>query len=41
MNNPVNITFLELVKDVILLDDIMISIRSDGAIAEIRLEKNT
>ena len=41
MNNPVNTTFEELVKDVILLDDIMLSIRSDGAIAEVRLEKNT
>ena len=41
MNNPVITTFEELVKDVILLDDIMLSIRSDGAIAEVRLEKNT
>ena len=41
MNNPVSTIFEELVKDVILLDDIMLSIRSDGAIAEVRLEKNT
>ncbi len=41
MNNPVKTTFEELVKDVILLDDVMLSIRSDGAIAEVRLEKNT
>ena len=41
MNNPVKTTFEELVKDIILLDDIMLSIRSAGAIAEVRLEKNT
>jgi Haem utilisation ChuX/HutX len=41
MNNPVITTFEELVKDIILLDDVMISIRSAGAIAEVRLEKNT
>jgi Haem utilisation ChuX/HutX len=41
MNNPVKTTFEELVKDIILLDDVMISIRSAGAIAEVRLEKNT
>ncbi len=34
-------TFEELVKDIILLDDVMLSIRSAGAIAEVRLEKNT
>ncbi|HKX97043.1 MAG TPA: ChuX/HutX family heme-like substrate-binding protein [Candidatus Nitrosocosmicus sp.] len=41
MNNPVKTTFEELVKDIILLDDVMLSIRSAGAIAEVRLEKNT
>ncbi len=41
MNEPVRTSFEELVKDVILLDDIMLSIRSDGAIAEVKLEKNT
>jgi Tfp pilus assembly pilus retraction ATPase PilT len=41
MNNLVKTTFEELVKDIILLDDVMISIRSAGAIAEVRLEKNT
>jgi hypothetical protein len=41
MNNPVKNTFEELVKDVILLDDVMLSIRSEGAIAEVRMEKNT
>ena len=41
MNNLVITTFEELVKDIILLDDVMISIRSAGAIAEVRLEKNT
>jgi len=41
MNDPKRTTFEELVKDVILLDDVMLSIRSDGAIAEVRLEKDT
>lgn len=41
MDNPVKTTFEELVKDIILLDDVMLSIRSAGAIAEVRLEKNT
>ncbi|HKO64982.1 MAG TPA: hypothetical protein VJU13_07250, partial [Candidatus Nitrosocosmicus sp.] len=41
MNNPVKTTFEELVKDVISLDNVMLSLRSDGAIAEVRLEKNT
>ena len=41
MNNLVKTTFEELVKDVILLDDVMLSIRSDGAEAEVKLEKNT
>ena len=41
MNNLVKTTFEELVKDIILLDDVMLSIRSAGAIAEVRLEKNT
>jgi len=40
MNDPKRTTFEELVKDIILLDDIMLSIRSDGAIAEVRLEKD-
>ena len=41
MNDPKSTTFEELVKDVILLDDVMLSIRSHGAIAEVRLEKDT
>lgn len=40
MNGPKRTTFEELVKDIILLDDVMLSIRSDGAIAEVRLEKD-
>lgn len=40
MNVPKRTTFEQLVKDIILLDDIMLSIRSDGAIAEVRLEKD-
>ena len=40
MNDPKRTTFEELVKDIILLDDVMLSIRSDGAIAEVRLEKD-
>ena len=40
MDDPKRTTFEELVKDIILLDDVMLSIRSDGAIAEVRLEKD-
>lgn len=40
MNGPKRTTFEELVKDIILLDDVMLSIRSDSAIAEVRLEKD-
>ena len=40
MNGPKRTTFEELVRDIILLDDVMLSIRSDGAIAEVRLEKD-
>ena len=40
MNGPKKITFEELVRDIILLDDIMLSIKSDGAIAEVKLEKD-
>jgi len=40
MNDPKRTTFEELVKDIILLDDVMLSIRSYGAIAEVRLEKD-
>lgn len=40
MNGPKRTTFEELVKDIILLDDVMLSIRSVGAIAEVRLEKD-
>lgn len=40
MNGPKRTTFEELVKDIILLDDVMLSIRSDGAIAEVRLAKD-
>lgn len=40
MDGPKRTTFEELVRDIILLDDVMLSIRSDGAIAEIRLEKD-
>jgi putative heme iron utilization protein len=41
MNGPKRITFEELVRDIILLDDIMLSIKSDGAIAEVKLEKDS
>jgi hypothetical protein len=41
VSNPVKTTFEELVRDVISLDNVMLSLRSDGAIAEVRLEKNT
>ncbi|WP_458744313.1 ChuX/HutX family heme-like substrate-binding protein [Candidatus Nitrosocosmicus sp. T] len=40
MNGPKRTTFEELLRDIILLDDIMLSIRSEGAIAEVRLEKD-
>jgi hypothetical protein len=40
MNGPKKTTFEELVRDIILLDDVMLSIRSVGAIAEVRLEKD-
>lgn len=40
MNGPTRTTFEELVRDIILLDDIMLSIKSDGAIAEVKLEKD-
>ena len=40
MNSPKRTTFEELVRDIILLDDIMLSIKSDGAIAEVKLEKD-
>lgn len=40
MDNPKRTTFEEIVKDIFLLDDVMLSIRSDGAIAEVRLEKD-
>lgn len=41
MNAPTGTTFEELVRDIILLDDIMLSIKSDGAIAEVKLEKDS
>lgn len=41
MNAPTRTTFEELVRDIILLDDIMLSIKSDGAIAEVKLEKDS
>ena len=41
MNSPKRTTFEELVRDIILLDDIMLSIKSDGAIAEVKLEKDS
>jgi putative heme iron utilization protein len=41
MNAPKRTTFEELVRDIILLDDIMLSIKSDGAIAEVKLEKDS
>jgi hypothetical protein len=40
MNGPKKTTFEDLVRDIILLDDVMLSIRSVGAIAEVRLEKD-
>lgn len=40
MDGPKRTTFEELVRDIILLDDVMLSVRSDGAIAEVRLEKD-
>jgi putative heme iron utilization protein len=40
MNDPKRTAFEELVRDIILLDDIMLSIKSDGAIAEVKLEKD-
>jgi hypothetical protein len=40
MNSPKRTTFEELVRDIILLDDMMLSIKSDGAIAEVKLEKD-
>jgi hypothetical protein len=39
MNEPIRTTFEELVKDVILLNNVMLSIRNDGAIAEVKLKK--
>ena len=41
MNGPKRTTFEELVRDINLLDDIMLSIKSDGAIAEVKLEKDS
>ncbi|MDN5868629.1 MAG: hemin-degrading factor [Candidatus Nitrosocosmicus sp.] len=34
-------TFEALIKDILLLENIMISVRSNGAVAEVRIEKDT
>ncbi len=41
MNEPMIASFENLIKDIILLNDIMLSVRSAGAIAELRLDKDT
>ncbi|MDQ4073390.1 MAG: hemin-degrading factor [Thermoproteota archaeon] len=41
MDNAIknNVTFESIIKDVMLLDNIMLSVRSEGAVAEIKIEK--
>ena len=35
------ITFESMIKDVLLLDNMMVSVKSENAIAEVKIEKNT
>lgn len=41
MNNTGSVSFEDILKDVIFLENIMISIRSEGGIAELRVDRNT
>ena len=41
MSDFQSITFEKIIKDILLLDNIMLSIRSNGAVAELRIDKTT
>jgi hypothetical protein len=41
VDNIVSISFEDIFKDVIFLENIMISIRNDGGVAELRIDRNT
>ena len=41
MSDSQKVTFGDLIKDILLLDNVMLSVRSQGAVAELRLERNT
>ena len=41
MSNSQQVTFEDLIKDILSLDNIMLSVRSQGAVAELRIDRNT
>ena len=41
MSNSQKVTFEDLIKDILSLDNIMLSVRSQGAVAELRIDRNT
>lgn len=41
MSDSQYLTFEEIIKDILLLDNIMLSIRSNGAVAELRINRTT
>lgn len=41
MSDSQKVTFEDIIKDILLLDNVMLSVRSQGAVAELRLDQNT
>ena len=41
MSNSQKVTFEDLIKDILSLNNIMLSVRSQGAVAELRIDRNT
>ncbi|HKR73775.1 MAG TPA: ChuX/HutX family heme-like substrate-binding protein [Candidatus Nitrosocosmicus sp.] len=41
MSDSQKVTFEDLIKDILLLDNVMLSVRSQGAVAELRIDRNT
>lgn len=41
MSDSQKVSFEDLIKDILLLDNVMLSVRSQGAVAELRIDRNT
>ena len=41
MSDSQKVTFEDLIKDILFLDNVMLSVRSQGAIAELSIDRNT